>query len=1054
MARCGKQHLTRMAGLVLCCLTPAMVSAAEQTREAGLVLVRDGAPATSIVVAEEATRAARFAAAELQYHVELITGAKLPILPKPRDHVEDLSGKGHDGSIFGLGKGVVHEQDGEFGTALRFDAAEGQNWVANNSKLDLPLSFTVVVWLNPEHKTDDANGILHAPSYVLRMSLNKDNNKPYLRLKRTDGTYESYRLTRQVVPENKWTCLAFSYDGEADILRGYRDGKMVMEHADIGGIRREDWGGRLLVGNGLNTGGTFRGLLGEVRVYDRVAPDHCGPVQPGNGPIIQWKFGLADPTRVDGPRVLVGESEATRKLGLRNEDFGHQEYLIRFLPNALVLMGKDKEDRGAMSYANPGTFPGKWDDQASCYAVYDFLERYCDVRWYLPTELGMARPHKATLAVRGTDIRRAPVMKYRELHRVHDMPADLTDESGPRLDGREGLLFAHRLRLTGVQEYASNHAFYGYYRRFLKDHPEWFAKGYDADLPEDRSFATTKRGGYDHNGYPMKYYPNMCYTDEGFVRQVIASARHFFDTGQTLGGELARGDYFTLGPMDSTGKDKFCRCPECQALLHEEPPCNKWREQYFFFDDLASDYIFNFVNKVARGVRETHPDKYVTMFAYHQTYYPPTREPLEPNIAITFCMHAQLRPVPAMDRAITELLDKWEEQSPNQPKYLWLYFHRPGRVNPFFPGFMAHHMVKQMQEYHRRGFRGIFAEPAYVPIEEKGHAGRVPNANLLELYVAYKLADDPTLDGDTLIDEFFTRFYGAAAKPMQTLYEAIERVYCDPGNYTFDANYFGYQTKEIAWTRLGTEERLAEFAPLMAQAKDAAVTETEKKRVALFEKSIWQRMKAGRAEYLAATSRKEGLAKAHPLQSCRAVRIPDKAAGGDLAKVDWSTADALTHWRSLTAGEDTDRKLEARLLHDGTYLYVQLQETMTADAPASAEEGEWWQLCFSRARSAPYRDMWINGKAKHVDLTIGGTSREWDSGAVALSDVKANPSRWQMRIALPLAKLLPGGLAPGDKVCMNIVRIPADKSGQVAWNPTFTNGGYEPSRFGSLELAR
>ena len=127
---------------------------------------------------------------------------------------------------------------------------------------------------------------------------------------------------------------------------------------------------------------------------------------------------------------------------------------------------------------------------------------------------------------------------------------------------------------------------------------------------------------------------------------------------------------------------------------------------------------------------------------------------------------------------------------------------------------------------------------------------------------------------------------------------------------------------------------------------------------------------------------------------------------------------------------------------------------MASDTPALAEENEWWQLCFGRNRGTPYRDMWINGKAKHVDLTIGGASREWDSGAVVSSEVKPNPSRWQVRVALPLVKLLQGTLAPGDKLYMNIVRICLGKSCKVAWNPTFTNDGYEPSRFGELELAR
>jgi len=549
---------------------------------------------------------------------------------------------------------------------------------------------------------------------------------------------------------------------------------------------------------------------------------------------------VTDEEAIEGNRILIGESKATQALGLGNKDFKHQEYLIRFLPDTLVLMGKDKEDLGCIDYAVGQTWPGQYDEQATCYAVYDFLERFCGVRWYLPTELGLVCPNKKTLVVKGAEVRRSPAMKYREMSQFAAVPADLGDEPGPCLDSREGSLFAHRWRMGG-QPYACNHSFEGYWRLHLKDHPEWFAKGYDQNMPKDRPLNI-------NDAFLKDYYPNMCYTDGGFISNVVNRARSFFDTGEKEPGEQAAGDYFALVPMDSHGNDKFCQCPECQRLLHKEPPCNKWRKQYFFFDDLASDYIFNFVNKVAREVGKTHPGKYLTILAYHQTYYPPTREPLEPNVAMTFCIYAQLRAVPAMDRAMNDLLNKWDEAAPDNPKYLWLYFHRPF-ANSSFPGFMAHNMVKQMADYYKRGFRGIFAEPAYIG-EGHGDASRAPNANLLEMYLAYKLADDPTLDGGKLIDEFFALFYGAAGKPMQALYEAIERVYCDPANYAFDPiNYFGYATKEIAYGKLGTKGRMAEFGKLMAAAKIAAKTETEKKRVALFEKSVWNRMQAGRKEY-------------------------------------------------------------------------------------------------------------------------------------------------------------------------------------------------------------
>ena len=44
-----------------------------------------------------------------------------------------------------------------------------------------------------------------------------------------------------------------------------------------------------------------------------------------------------DATEVKGPRVLVGESDATRALGINTADFQHQEYLVRATADTLVL---------------------------------------------------------------------------------------------------------------------------------------------------------------------------------------------------------------------------------------------------------------------------------------------------------------------------------------------------------------------------------------------------------------------------------------------------------------------------------------------------------------------------------------------------------------------------------------------------------------------------------------------------------------------------------------------------------------------------------------------
>lgn len=68
---------------------------------------------------------------------------------------------------------------------------------------------------------------------------------------------------------------------------------------------------------------------------------------------------VTDNTRVKGHRILVGESAATKALGLDSHNFKPQGYLIRFLPNTLVLMGKDTKAHDATATL-PASVPGKF----------------------------------------------------------------------------------------------------------------------------------------------------------------------------------------------------------------------------------------------------------------------------------------------------------------------------------------------------------------------------------------------------------------------------------------------------------------------------------------------------------------------------------------------------------------------------------------------------------------------------------------------------------------------------------------------------------------------
>ncbi|MCG2658686.1 MAG: hypothetical protein L6437_00380, partial [Kiritimatiellae bacterium] len=109
-----------------------------------------------------------------------------------------------------------------------------------------------------------------------------------------------------------------------------------------------------------------------------------------------------------GVAILVGESAATRKLKIPGKNFKGEEYLVEFAGNQIVLMGNDSPDYGKIDYADPKTFPAlEYNYRSTTYAVYDFLEKCCGVRFYSFGDEGIALEKRPTLAVKPVSIRYA-----------------------------------------------------------------------------------------------------------------------------------------------------------------------------------------------------------------------------------------------------------------------------------------------------------------------------------------------------------------------------------------------------------------------------------------------------------------------------------------------------------------------------------------------------------------------------------------------------------------------------------------------------------------------
>jgi Concanavalin A-like lectin/glucanases superfamily len=83
-----------------------------------------------------------------------------------------------------------------------------------------------------------------------------------------DGGEPEHADARRPCPVNRWSHLALTYDGRS--LRLYVNGTQVSSRAARGGILRTDK--PLWIGGNHPYGEHFRGVIDEVRVYDRVLP--------------------------------------------------------------------------------------------------------------------------------------------------------------------------------------------------------------------------------------------------------------------------------------------------------------------------------------------------------------------------------------------------------------------------------------------------------------------------------------------------------------------------------------------------------------------------------------------------------------------------------------------------------------------------------------------------------------------------------------------------------------------------------------------------------------
>jgi hypothetical protein len=285
-------------------------------------------------------------------------------------------------------------------------------------------------------------------------------------------------------------------------------------------------------------------------------------------------------------------------------------------------------------------------------------------------------------------------------------------------------------------------------------------------------------------------------------------------------------------PNDAYG---FCTCEKCTAsyTAYAKPSTPG-----AFGSGDYSDNFFGFLNRVAQRLAKTHPDKYIATLAYEGYFWPPKNVKLEPNILVAPCPITCDHWKNVQRKNDTAAVDYWMRRAKQlkHPSHLWNYWHHPEelgvvRSHKVFPQFSPAHIHRLAHSYGQNNVDGVF-------LCGWGEG--------LDFYVLMKCFDDPNLNLDALLDEYFTLSFGLkAGSLLKQFYRRIETISMEPMNGPVEVN------EQFFWEIQGNEKTLAQLEGLLDKAETMLPEgDLPRARFAAW-RNLMEYMKQGRAEWLA-----------------------------------------------------------------------------------------------------------------------------------------------------------------------------------------------------------
>lgn len=718
----------------------------------------------------------------------------------------------------------------------------------------------------------------------------------------------------------------------------------------------------------------------------------------------------------DKVNIFIGENQYTKQLGISTDSLKSDGFRIVARENWIVIIGRDYKGPVIYGMRNPWNYNevyspkwkiGAFGEAGTLYGVYEFLRQTCGVRWYMPGNLGMVVPRKERLEIGAMDLSKEPDFEYRYTWFCNF--AEIDDDP----------IWYRRVGFGGVAPVQIIHT-YDQMLKYKDTHPEYFAL-----IDGQRDFAGLS------TVHPLC---NLCLSNPGLIKQWINDICDYFDVHP-------EHKVYPLAPTD--GLLRVCDCPDCQSQLAPQT------EEHGQF----SNYVWAFIDKVARGVALRHPDRYVGCIAYERYCAPPTNiKLLSPNVAVMFCKtRADYYDKKLWDRQDRDIAE-WRKKT--NILYIWEYYLQSWRPWRNLPTPFTHIIATDLKAL-KGIIKGEFIESESWEQGDLPCKMNFPGMQHLNLYVTARLYWDVDQDVDELLDEYFRLFYGPAAEEMKAFWITAEKYWTNQDKSDLKYGFGGTNPMKVF-----TPERLKTLSAFIGSARSRAKPESiYRKRIDLiaaeFARGV-QQMTNDRVinpPEIIVSNRKD----------CEIV------LDGRIEKVPWKNTQVLTFVSK--EGNDPEYQTKAYVMWDDDYLYfafenmepdmdkLQAKATQRDQSAGPAlwdEDGVEVFICPDLSDLDSGYQFIVNARGIIWDGLRKNTlpDKRWNSNIETAYAIDTDC--WLLELKIPWSDIDINSPPDGKTVLVNLFRNRVCDSSLVTscWSPTLANNNFTTSRFGKMTFKR